>query len=194
MPDRYPRFPNAPSARTVLAALAALLLVAVVVPSVVFAVPEVVGADDSYVVMSGSMEPAIGAGDAIVVHDPDPRTIEEGDVVVFREGGRVRAASTDSIDVITHRVVDVQQADDGRYFRTKGDANEDPDPEPIPADAVVGELSFTIPYLGHLLLFAGSKAGFVTFVALPLGLLVVSELWTLLAAARSDPGGDPAEE
>lgn len=179
-----------PSARTVLAATFALFVVAVVVPSVVFAAPQVVGADRSYIVMSGSMRPAIEAGDAIIVREPDPATIEAGDVIVFREGGRIEAASTGSIDVITHRVVEVRTGEDGRQFVTKGDANEDPDVEPVPAGAVVGEVWFHLPYLGHLLVFAGSRTGFVALVAVPLGLLVVTELWALLTVVEEDDSGE----
>ncbi|TKX83266.1 hypothetical protein EXE43_25160, partial [Halorubrum sp. SS5] len=45
-----------------------MILVAIVVPFVVFAVPQVVGADQSYVVLSGSMEPAMSPGDVIIVN------------------------------------------------------------------------------------------------------------------------------
>ena len=50
----------------VLRAVALVLVVALVVPFVVFAVPQVVGGDASFVVISGSMEPAISVGDAVV--------------------------------------------------------------------------------------------------------------------------------
>ena len=67
--------------------LLTVVLVLAVVPFVVYAVPGVVGASESYVVLSGSMEPTISPGDVIVVEDVDPGDVEEGDVITFRRDG-----------------------------------------------------------------------------------------------------------
>jgi signal peptidase len=178
----------------VLRVVRTLLLVVVVVPFVVYAVPQLVGASHSFVVLSGSMEPAISTGDVIVVEDVPASDIEEGDVITF--GGSATEPAT------THRVIAVGESDGERVFRTKGDANEDPDASPVAADEVVGRVMelpvptagqtlFAIPYIGYVIEFAGTPRGFVALVVLPFGLLGVSELWEY-ASRSSDGGGEDA--
>lgn len=79
---------------------------------------------------SGSMAPAIDAGDGYVIVSPGE--VETGDVVVFR--------SPDRGGLVTHRVV--ERVDDG--FLTKGDANAETDQAtgmaPVPRSAIEGEV------------------------------------------------------
>ena len=63
-------------------------------------------------VMSGSMEPGISAGDIVLIHTHEER-IREGDVISFQKGG---------VQML-HRVIEKN----GEGFRTKGDANREPD-------------------------------------------------------------------
>jgi signal peptidase len=186
--------------------LAGLLLLAVVVLAfVVFAVPDIVGAEHSYVVTSGSMAPALTPGDAIIVDDTDPAAIREDDIITYRQPGEETTT--------THRVVDVRQGDDTLAFQTKGDANEDPDPQPVAAQNVVGTVAFTIPALGFVVQFANTTLGFILLFCLPVGLFVASEVWRLVGTTgvlgaskenntadadaddtNNDPDGDDAAE
>lgn len=164
---------------------------------VVFAVPQAVGADHSYVVLSSSMAPTMEAGDAILVSEVPPERIAEGDVVTFEPPADHGEYGTDRV---THRVVEVLDRDDGLYFRTQGDANEEPDRALVPAANVVGRVSIHVPELGHAVLFASSDTGLVTLVVLPavlLGLDEIYKLWTMTKAERSedgDPSPDPDPE
>lgn len=159
----------------------ALLLVALVVPFVIYAWPAAVGADAGYVVLSGSMEPAISTGDVIVVDGVEPGAVETGDVITFRrQGERVPT---------THRVIEVVGSDDGRAFVTKGDANEERDPQPVPAESVVGRVAITIPLIGYVIQFADTPLGFGLLVAVPFGLLVVTELYDLVRGRDDESGG-----
>ncbi|MFW5919767.1 MAG: signal peptidase I, partial [Halanaeroarchaeum sp.] len=168
-----------------------LVLVAIVVPFVIYAVPGVVGADHGFVVLSGSMEPTASPGDAIVVEEVNPAKIEAGDVIAFQK-------SRDGVPT-THRVVSVTQSDSGLAFVTKGDANEDTDPEAVPAARVVGRVMtveghlFVIPYVGHVILFIETPLGFATLVGLPLGLLVLTELWSFVRSTRTDGPSSTAD-
>ena len=153
-----------------------LLLLAIVIPFVVYAVPATVGADGSYVVLSGSMEPAISVGDVVIVDDVDPVTIEEGDVITYLRSGQDTPT--------THRVIGVEEGGDELTFRTQGDANDDPDATPVPASQVNGVILFTIPYIGHVVEFANTPFGFAALVGLPFALLVVSELISFLRGSR----------
>lgn len=165
------------SVRRVASVAATVLGVLLVGAFVVQAAPGIVGADASYVVLSGSMEPAISPGDAVVVKDVDPGSIESGSVITF-----VRAEGETPI---THRVVEVLDREDGLAFRTAGDANEGPDPEPVPAENVTGEVWFVLPYVGHVVLFANTPTGFAVLVGLPVTAFVVSELYDALASDES---------
>ena len=172
-----------------------LILIALLVPFLVYAAPQVAGAEASYVVLSGSMEPAISTGDVVVVYDSDPAMIDEGDVITFRQEG--------DDTPVTHRVVGVVDRPGQEVaFRTKGDANEDPDPSPVPASSVVGRVPMVslpvvgptlvrFPYMGYLVAFTGSQYGYVALIGVPIALLIASEIWSL---ARSERGKDDREE
>jgi len=64
---------------------------------------------------------------------------------------------------------------DSYYFKTKGDANEDPDPWIVQPEQVQGALLLTIPYYGYLLYYAGTPIGFVLMVIVPAALLIGNE-------------------
>lgn len=168
-----------PNRHTVLRVVVLLLLVGIVAPFVVQAVPSVVGADRSYTVLSGSMQPAIAPGDIVVVNSVDPNQIEKGEIITYR--------LPDSETPTTHRVVAVDRTDQSLEFRTKGDANENVDPASVPAEAVVGEVMFVIPYIGYVTRFADTQLGFFLMVGVPFALLVLNELVNVVTAARSPP-------
>ncbi|MFC5278478.1 signal peptidase I [Halorubrum rubrum] len=157
------------------------LLIAVVAPFVVYAVPAVVGAEYSFVVLTASMTPAIAPGDVVVVDERDPAAIGEGDVITFVRG--------ESEVPVTHRVIGVTETGGEVAFETKGDANEDPDSAPVPASNVLGAVAFSIPYIGYVIQFADSSTGFVLLVVVPFALLAVSELWSLYRS-RTRSGED----
>jgi signal peptidase len=160
--------------------LLAVVLLALIAPFVVYAVPATVGAEASYVVLTASMTPAIAPGDVVIVDSVATREIAVGDVIVFEQ------RTGDAIP-ITHRVIGVERsAGAPPAFQTKGDANEDADLTPVTPDRVIGRVVFSIPLIGHVIQFVGTPAGFVALVVLPLGLLVVSEVAGLLRAGRSD--------
>lgn len=163
---RFPT-PSLPSARQL---LAMVVLLAAVSPFVVFAVPQVIGADDGFVVLSGSMEPAMSPGDVVIVDASGP--VEAGDVITYRTGA-------DTVPT-THRVVGVQ---DGGY-ETKGDANGNADTGLVGPEAVIGRVVLTIPLVGHVILWANTPVGYVTLVIAPLVLLGASELF---AWAKREP-------
>ena len=172
--------------RKVANVLAVLLLIALVVPFVIYAVPGTIGADESFVVLTASMSPAIEPGDVVVVADRDPATIQEGDVITFVRG-------TSDVPV-THRVVTVVDGMDGPAFETQGDANSDPDTSLVPAANVIGVVALTIPYIGYVIQFTNSPHGFLALVVVPFGLLVVNELWSLYRGRQADADQEPTAD
>ncbi|WP_251343714.1 signal peptidase I [Haloplanus halophilus] len=174
--------------RTAGRALLVVVLLALIAPFVVYAVPGTVGAEASYVVLTASMTPAIAPGDVVVVDEVPARSVRVGDVIVFEQqaGGEVP---------VTHRVIGVERAGDGTpAFVTKGDANEDADLGPVTPDRLIGRVVLTIPLIGHVIQFVGTPLGFVALVVLPLGLLIASEVADLLRSGRPDPAATTAAD
>lgn len=120
---------------TIAIAATAALLVAVLVPRLGGATP--------YTVLTGSMRPGMPPGTLVVVRPVDPTDIGIGTVVTYQlESGRPA--------VVTHRVVAVGFDGRGRQvFRTKGDANQSPDPEWVRPQQVRGQRWYSVPYLGY---------------------------------------------
>lgn len=174
-----------PYGRIAIRILGLAILVAFVIPFLIYAVPTLVGAEGSYVVLSGSMEPAIAPGDVVFVYATDPGSIDVGDIVTYsREDAQVPT---------THRVIEVIETNDvpsGVLLRTMGDANEDPDQVPVAGGAVhgvvpavtlpvIGTVLFVFPAMGHVIQFANTTPGFLLLVGLPLGAFILNEIWTI---------------
>lgn len=167
-------------------ALAASALVVTIILFAIFAFPSAVGADQSYIVLSGSMEPAIPTGSAAFVKDVPAERIEEGDVITF---SKTRDSST-----TTHRVIEKHTAGDSLRFVTKGDNNDSPDPEPVYRGEVVGVVTFSIPFIGYLVRFGNSSTGWIVLVVLPAFLLVANELWELYNALEPEGESENSPE
>ncbi len=168
-----------PNSRQTLHWIGLFVLILIVVPFVVYAVPGVVGAEGSYVVLSGSMEPSINTGDVVIVDGATPESIEEGDVITYLRSG----AETPT----THRVVEITEQDGELAFVTQGDANDQPDASPVPASQLLGVVIFTIPFIGYVIEFVNTPLGFVMLVVIPLLLLVALEVRSMFRGSNSTP-------
>lgn len=112
------------------------------------------------VVQSGSMSPSIGVGD-LVITSPQHADVQVGDVICFRSGGAL----------VCHRVVSIDETNE--TIVTKGDANEDPDPSPVPFDDVVGKVVLNVPSLGYVISFLRSPFGWALMILLTFLVLVI---------------------
>ncbi len=91
------------------------------------------------VLVSGSMQPALDVGDIVLVKKVNPQAIREGDIIKFKE--------SEGTSVI-HRVVAINNEEGQRTFQTKGDANSEPDRDPVYEYQIEGRVIYTIPKLG----------------------------------------------
>ena len=82
-------------------------------------------------VEGGSMEPALSAGDVIVYRRPGA-VWQRGDLVVFEHQG----------SLVVHRVAGLLR---GGALRTRGDANESLDVDPVELDDVRGKVLVVVP-------------------------------------------------
>jgi signal peptidase len=146
-----------------------LLLVASLVLVAVVALPSLVGAESSFVVLSGSMQPAIAPGDVVVVQSVDPGDVHEGDVVTFYADGPAGGEGTDRV---THRVVETVRNEGELAYRTKGDANAHADQSLVDHSQLVGTVQFHVPFVGRLFLLVQRPAAQLLLVVVP-GLLLL---------------------
>jgi signal peptidase len=117
-------------------------------------------------VLTGSMRPTYPPATVVAVAKTPAKDIAAGDVIAFR-------MKPDGPPV-THRVVALKDTPTGREFTTKGDGNEEADPKPVAASAVMGRVVFGIPRLGRVVGAIRSPIGFAG-IFLVLGLLLSGE-------------------
>ncbi len=117
--------------------------------------------------MSGAAEDHIEAGDLIFVGKADIDALKAGDIIAYMEG---KSATT-------HRIIEVLTDENGtRSFRTKGDANNTEDRNPVPADKIIGIYEFRIPKVGDLALFMQKPLGMAIFVGIPLLAFIIYDI------------------
>ncbi|GAB4071014.1 hypothetical protein GCM10028777_37890 [Angustibacter speluncae] len=142
--------------RTTRALATTLLCLVVLLLAATMLLPRAFGLDP-LVVTSGSMSPTVDPGAVVLVGAPT-RELAEDDVVTFRDG---------TGGLTTHRIASVLHDADGTpVLVTRGDANEDADPSPLAAEAVVGVARFAVPHVGYLVQSASTPAGIGVLLAL----------------------------
>lgn len=131
----------------------------------------------SYVVQSGSMEPAIAVGDLLLISPAASYTPRE--VITFRDNQN---------RVVTHRVLEVKEAGSNpanKYnYLTKGDANQTPDAILINQTQVIGKVVQVIPKVGLLITFARSTVGIIVLLVIPTTLILLDELLQIIRVVR----------
>ncbi|SHN70921.1 signal peptidase, endoplasmic reticulum-type [Geodermatophilus obscurus] len=113
----------------VLAAVAGLVVTALA--------PLLVGFQ-GHVVVSGSMEPRVSAGDVVLTRPVLPQDLQPGQVLLFPD-----PEGADRL--VLHRLVSFDARGD---LVTRGDANRSNDTTPVPASSVIGEAQVRVPYVG----------------------------------------------
>ncbi len=109
--------------------------------------------------MSGDAPDHIEAGDLIFVTPAVASELKVGDIITFMQGKTV----------VTHRIVELLPEKDGKLqFRTKGDANNTEDTEPVSEDDLVGIYRGRIPFVGDLAIFMQTPLGMILFIGVPL--------------------------
>lgn len=160
----------------VVAGVTALVGAAVVVPRLAGATP--------YTVLTGSMTPTYPPGTLVVVRPVDVDDVRAGDVVTFQ----LRSGEP---SVATHRVVRVGWTSDGeKLLTTQGDANRTPDPTPVRAVQLRGEVWYALPWVGRLNILL-SPGQHQLLVRLAAGGLFLYAGLLLVRGWRSRPRGEP---
>jgi signal peptidase len=108
-----------------------------------------------FIVLSGSMQPAIRTGSVVVVKPAEQYNI--GDVITFDSG---KGTST------THRIVALNDVSGVSMFSTKGDANNTDDAVPVSKEAIKGKVLFSVPYFGYLISSLKTKQGLLVIIVI----------------------------
>ncbi|HAW11647.1 MAG TPA: signal peptidase I [Chloroflexi bacterium] len=127
-------------------------------------------------VASGSMTPAIHAGDLIVDNPVTPNQatdLHAGQIISFRES----SSGTSSL-IVTHRVVAVLPGSAGApvLYRTKGDANNAPDLGTVAPSQVLGVYAARVPFAAYVLSTLHQPLTFVVLIMIPVLYLAEEEV------------------
>ena len=116
----------------------------------------------SFVVLSGSMEPTLPIGSVVYI-DSHNKLPDVGDIAAYQVSESVR---------VTHRIVDV--AEDGYIFQ--GDANSAPDFNTVSRQQIIGAYAFHIPILGYILSVFHGWMAVVTLIVL-IVINIIPDVW-----------------
>lgn len=114
----------------------------------------------TFSVLSGSMEPAIHTGDAVVDEQIAPLDARVGDVVTFKDPSRHG-------QLVTHRLRSVRPHGGTVSMVTKGDANDAVEHWSVPVGGTIGRVVYRLPSAGRALVAIRGPLGRLLLIALP---------------------------
>lgn len=101
----------------------------------------------TYEIVSRSMEETINKNDIIVVKKVDKNEINKNDIISFDNGN----------EIITHRIVGIENINGQTLYTTKGDNNRFVDDEKISFEQIEGKYNFKFSKLGYLMNFLKNR-------------------------------------
>ena len=116
-----------------------------------------------FIVLSGSMETQISAGDIVVVKEIDTNELKKGDIIAFKDGNIV----------ITHRIDEVTEIDGKTQYITKGDNNNMQDIGYVLPEQVEGVFKFKIARLGNIAMFIQTPLGMIVCLSIPIIIIIL---------------------
>lgn len=134
----------------------------------------------TFTVLSGSMEPAIAVGDAVVVKPIPAAQARVGEIITFADPDRPGR-------LLTHRVTRVRSQGPKLAFVTRGDANTGVERWSIDRRGSIGRVAYRVPKAGYLLSATRAPEGRIGLLVVPallLGLLAVIRIW--MPAGKDD--------
>ena len=139
--------------------LTSLVIFIVVVAVGIVYIPSIMGME-AYTIETGSMAPKIPEGSMVYVRKYfNFDDYKVNDIVTFTDNTTGKS--------FTHRIISINPV--AETFKTKGDANTEPDLSPTEYIYAVGKVEFSIPYLGYVAAFLKN-----TVVKIALGVIYVA--------------------
>lgn len=123
-----------------------------------------------FTVVTESMKPEYVVGDAIFTQTIEPSEIKVGDDITY-----LGMAESFKDKIVTHRVINVEKAEDGTYFfETKGIANPKADPK-INESQIFGKVIYKIKSISYINSIIGNLYGMYFAIFIPFGLIMFIE-------------------
>lgn len=136
------------------------ILLFIIIRAVAFNKKELFGYN-LYIIGSGSMEPEIQVGDAILVKKiKDNEQLNKGDVIAFSENNLI----------VVHRIVEIKTSDEIKYI-TKGDNNNIEDNGYRKKEEIKGKMVFKIPKVNDVFEFL--RKNIIWFIAIDIGIILI---------------------
>ena len=129
-----------------------------------------------FIVLSGSMEQAIQAGDLIITKVIEPEKVAEGDIIAFQ---------AEKNTIVTHRVTDVR-TEEGLSFLTRGDANTGADAKAVGVGELEGIYLCRLAGVGNFAMFLQTPLGMLLFVITPLCLFILYDVVSRNRRSRAE--------
>lgn len=120
-------------------------------------------------ILSNSMKPNFKAGDIIFINDKLEPTLN--DVVTYKHPDGI---------LVTHRIIGIEKKNGAVFFKTKGDNNNVDDQILIPRSHILGIEKMSISKAGYVAKFVSGPIGFFIFIAIPLLILIIIEIFQRL--------------
>lgn len=158
--------------------MSVILIIVLAVIAAALIVPKLLGYEQ-YAVLTGSMEPGIRVGSIVcderfdAADGSDVSNLAVGQVVTYQLG---------SGTLVTHRIVEINEAE-GTVV-TQGDANNTPDSEPVPYEKIVGTYAFDIPFLGYISIYSRTPLGITAVCAILIIILLLNFLPEVVGEKR----------
>jgi signal peptidase len=130
-----------------------------------------------YVITGGSMQGTYDRGSIVFDKAVPVSDLKVGDVITYTP-----PASTGIDGLVTHRIISVHHhGEQGTSFRTKGDANESPDPWRFQLDQPTqARVAFSVPFLGFGIAALSMVQVRMLVIGLPallLAFVLIARLW-----------------
>ncbi|MBA4180330.1 MAG: signal peptidase I [Anaerolinea sp.] len=109
-------------------------------------------------IYGGSMGRALPLGSVAVMQPVDSSAVSPGDVIAVGRGAGLP---------VIHRVIEIEDVEEGRVVTLKGDANATPDANRVILTGRGDRLVYYVPWAGYILAFAGSPGGVAALVGIP---------------------------
>ena len=108
----------------------------------------------TFVIISGSMEPNLKISDIVIIKKCEQNELKENDIISFRSGQ----------SVITHRINQIIETENGVEYITKGDNNNTKDNGTVKFDDIEGKYIGKIEYLGKVVLYLKNKTVIISII------------------------------
>lgn len=96
----------------------------------------------AYIITTDSMKPTIRTGDIVIIKNIKEEDLKIDDIITFKRDK----------DIITHRLVEIQETEQGKKYITKGDNNNVKDSKEVLYSEIEGTKVLSIPKVGNLIL------------------------------------------